>query len=98
VSGHDAELLFCLSCVCLTCGKVSKAANKDPVEGRLDVNTRVDAFSLFPNKKAQELTISYKEIIDLEYGQKAGRRVGAAIGTSAVPQPLISRVVKDVRH
>jgi len=34
------------------------------------------------------MSIPYAKIIDLEYGQKAGRRVGAAIGYSILLGPL----------
>lgn len=63
---------------------------KNPVEGVLD--TRNDDALLF---KADDkpfagvtLSIPYKNIADLEYGQKAGRRVGAAIGTAVLLGPL----------
>jgi hypothetical protein len=36
----------------------------------------------------QTLSIPYARIIDLEYGQKAGRRVGAAVGTTILLGPL----------
>jgi hypothetical protein len=38
--------------------------------------------------KGQTLSIPYKDIIDLEYGQKAGRRIGAAVGTTILLGPL----------
>jgi len=36
----------------------------------------------------QELRIPYGKIEDLEYGQKAGRRVGAAIGYTVLLGPI----------
>ena len=34
------------------------------------------------------MSIPYDSIIDLEYGQKAGRRIGAAVGTAILLGPL----------
>jgi hypothetical protein len=63
---------------------------KDPVGGVLD--TKNDAALVFTatdkHFKGQTLSIPYEKIIDLEYGQKAGRRVGAAIGYSILLGPL----------
>lgn len=63
---------------------------KEPVEGSLDtVDTQ--ALILRISKKpyaGQELRIPYAMIEDLEYGQKAGRRVGAAIGYTVLLGPL----------
>lgn len=63
---------------------------KDPVEGVLD--TKNDAALVFSvtdkHFKGQTLSIPYKDIMDLEYGQKAGRRVGAAVGTAILLGPL----------
>ena len=63
---------------------------KDPVEGRIDT-ANPDFLILHAQSKpfeGQELQIPYKQIQDLEYGQKAGRRVGAAIGYSLLLGPL----------
>ena len=63
---------------------------KDPVEGRIDT-ANPDFLILRAQSKpfeGQELQIPYKQIQDLEYGQKAGRRVGAAIGYSLLLGPL----------
>src|SRR5688572_28225271 len=58
----------------------------DPVEGPL--NTKLEhALVLSPEDKTfkgQDLTIPYSKIIDLEYGQKAGRRVGLAVGLAVI--------------
>ena len=63
---------------------------KDPVEGLLDTkNESALVFSATDKHfKGQTLSIPYKNVIDLEYGQKAGRRVGAAIGTTILLGPL----------
>jgi len=63
---------------------------KDPVEGVLDTSSEA-ALVLTATKKplaGKALTIPYAKIIDLEYGQKAGRRVGAAAGTAILLGPL----------
>ena len=63
---------------------------KDPVEGKLDT-TSVTALGFTANDKpfvGKSMSIPYDKIIDLEYGQKAGRRVGAAIGYSILLGPL----------
>jgi hypothetical protein len=64
----------------------SYAGAKDPIEGQL--NTRLEeALVLSPMKReyaGQELRIPYGKIIDLEYGQKAGRRVGLAAGLAVI--------------
>ena len=66
------------------------AGSKDPVEGKLDT-VNPDVLILRMDKKpyvGQELRIPYAMIDDLEYGQKAGRRVGAAIGYTVLLGPL----------
>src|SRR5262245_9738091 len=63
------------------------AGSKDVLEGTWDLS-HTDMLIFQPSHRQQELTIPYKEIIDLEYGQKAGRRVGAAIGTSLLLGPI----------
>jgi hypothetical protein len=58
---------------------------KDPVEGTLDT-TNADALVL--HTSMHNLRIPYAKIEDLEYGQKAGRRVGAAVGYTVLLGPL----------
>jgi hypothetical protein len=63
---------------------------KDPVEGKLDT-TNVTALGFTADDRpfhGQSFAIPYAQIIDLEHGQKAGRRVGAAIGYSILLGPL----------
>jgi hypothetical protein len=63
---------------------------KDPIEGVIDTS-RSDALHFAGRDKpfkGTALDIPYANIIDLEYGQKAGRRVGAAIGTAVLLGPL----------
>jgi hypothetical protein len=63
---------------------------KDPIDGSLDINSG-DALTFTAEGKTfngVKLTIPYTSVLDLEYGQKAGRRVGAAIGTTVLLGPL----------
>jgi hypothetical protein len=63
---------------------------KDPVDGVLDTKNDLTLIFSATEKpfKGQTLSIPYKEMIDLEYGQKAGRRVGAAVGYTILLGPL----------
>jgi hypothetical protein len=63
---------------------------KDPVEGTLDTRNADALIFTAANKPfaGETLSIPYARIIDLEYGQKAGRRVGAAIGYTILLGPL----------
>jgi len=63
---------------------------KDPVEGTLDTR-REDALVFAAQDKTfkgQTFSIPYARVIDLEYGQKAGRRVGAAAATTILLGPI----------
>jgi hypothetical protein len=63
---------------------------KDPVEGKLDTAS-VTALGFTASDKpfvGKSISIPYDKIIDLEFGQKVGRRVGAAIGYSVLLGPL----------
>jgi len=75
---------------------------KEPVEGLLDTKN-AEALSLTAEDKpfrGETLRIPYKAIIDLEYGQKAGRRVGAAVATTVLLGPigLLSLFSKKRKH
>ena len=63
---------------------------KDPVEGKLDTtNTTALGFKADDKPfRGESFAIPYAQIIDLEFGQKVGRRVGAAIGYSILLGPL----------
>ena len=63
---------------------------KDPIDGLLDLTNETNLVFTASDKPfaGQTVTIPYASIIDLEYGQKAGRRVGAAIGYSVLLGPL----------
>lgn len=63
------------------------AGLKENVEGRL--NTSHEETLTFTPDKGLAVEIAYARITDLEYGQKAGRRVGVAIMVS--PLALFSK-------
>ena len=75
---------------------------EDPVEGRLDTsNDGTLVFTAIDKKqKGRGFTIPYGRISDLEYGQKAGRRVGAAAATTVLLGPigLLSLFSKKRKH
>ncbi|QUW01758.1 hypothetical protein J8C02_12795 [Chloracidobacterium sp. MS 40/45] len=63
----------------------------DPVVG--DLNTSDEAslkfsYRLKSDKTNRVYAIPYKDFIDIEYGQKAGRRVGASIATAILISPV----------
>jgi hypothetical protein len=66
------------------------AGAKEPIQGRLD--TTDPGHLILTAEKApfdgHQLKIAYEKIEDLEYGQKAGRRVGAAVGYTVLLGPL----------
>jgi len=66
------------------------AGAKDPVDGSVDIqNDQAFGFRADDRRFAGVvLWIPDDRIIDLEYGQKAGRRVGAAVGTTVLLGPL----------
>src|SRR5262245_3262022 len=63
---------------------------KDPVDGIVDtIKPNLFVFTATDSKfKGTTLLIPYDKIIDLEYGQKAGRRVGAAVATTVLLGPI----------
>lgn len=70
-------------------------------EGKL--NTTHDTLLIFEtggHKDATRIEIPYKSIVELEYGQKAGRRIGAAVGTSLLLGPigLVTLFSKKRKH
>jgi hypothetical protein len=64
------------------------AGLSENVEGRINT-TDEDAVTFIPDSNSRMVSIPYKSITGLEYGQKAGRRVGAAILVS--PLMLFSK-------
>jgi hypothetical protein len=75
---------------------------KDPVEGRLDTTseTTLQFAAIDRDFVGKNFSIPYAKIVDLEYGQKAGRRVGAAVGTTILLGPigLLSLFSKKRKH
>jgi hypothetical protein len=63
---------------------------KDPIEGRLDTQNEQTLVFTATDKPyiGEKVSIPYADVIDLEYGQKAGRRVGAAAATTILLGPI----------
>ena len=65
------------------------AGAKEAVEGILNTGDEKDLkFEYTWEKTGKVYTIPYNQIIDIEYGQKAGRRVGAALATGLLISPI----------
>jgi hypothetical protein len=65
------------------------AGSKKPVEGNFNTDNKTELkFEYKLNKLDKVYSIPYDKIIDIEYGQKAGRRVGAAIATAILLAPV----------
>src|SRR5262249_55132527 len=61
---------------------------KDPVEGNLNTSdAKALKFEYTWKKNHMIYAIPYNQVIDIEYGQKAGRRVGAAVATALLLSP-----------
>jgi hypothetical protein len=78
------------------------AGAKDIVEGTLDTknDTQLVFTALDKPFRGKTFAIQYDKIIDLEYGQKAGRRVGTAVATTVLLGPigLIALFSKKRKH
>jgi len=62
---------------------------KDKVEGYLHTgDDKLLRFDFQLNNEKRSYSIPYDRIIDIEYGQKAGRRVGAAVATALLLSPI----------
>src|SRR3954469_5062385 len=59
---------------------------KKQIEGALETNDEKEM--RFVYTKGQVLSIPYDHFIDMEYGKKSGRRVGAAVATTILLGPL----------
>src|SRR5256885_1151840 len=53
---------------------------KNPIDGRLVATDETALQFLYKNN--QMVSIPYTKFIDIEYGQKSGRRVGAAVAST----------------
>ena len=74
---------------------------KKDIEGTLDTTNNDELRFVYKmNKTEQSAVIPYSSVIDLEYGQKAGRRVGMAVGTTILlgPLGLLSLFSKKRKH
>ncbi|HYR90673.1 MAG TPA: hypothetical protein VE422_41800 [Terriglobia bacterium] len=74
----------------------------DPIEGVLDTrNADQLVFTSIEKKfRGKTFSIPYARVLDLEYGQKAGRRVGTAVATTVLLGPigLLSLLSKKRKH
>lgn len=59
---------------------------KKEVKGRLQTDDEKELRFVYQN--AQVASIPYANFIDIEYGQKSGRRVGAAVATTLLLGPI----------
>jgi hypothetical protein len=76
---------------------------KKAIEGELDTTNNDELRFVYKDKESKTLktaSIPYAQILDIEYGQKAGRRVGMAIGTTILlgPLGLLSLFSKKRKH
>jgi hypothetical protein len=55
-------------------------------EGKLDLSDATKA--VFQLNKKQTVVIPYSAVTSVEYGQKAGRRIGAAVATTILVSPV----------
>lgn len=75
---------------------------KEPVVGEIDLSNN-DEFRFVPKdrkRSGQAFSIPYSQFIDIEYGQKAGRRVGASTAGFILLGPigLIGLLSKKRKH
>ena len=75
---------------------------KDEVEGVLDTQNpdKLTFTAMDKPFRGRTFSVPYNRIIDLEYGQKAGRRVGTAVATTVLfgPIGLLSLLSKKRNH
>jgi hypothetical protein len=79
------------------------SGSKKVIEGELDTSNNDEFRFTYKDKETKTMktaSIPYNQILDLEYGQKAGRRVGMAIGTTILlgPLGLLSLFSKKRKH
>ncbi len=62
---------------------------KEAVEGNLNTSDENELrFEYSLKKQNRVYSIPYRQFLDIEYGQKAGRRVGASIATAVLISPV----------
>lgn len=73
---------------------------KEEVKGYLDLDWPHIMRFKYGKDGQQVFSIPYKQFVDIEYGQKAGRRVGAAVATAVLISPagLFLLFSKKRRH
>lgn len=73
--------------------------SKKEIEGTLDTGNE-NELRFTGEKQAKIYAIPYNKIIDMEYGQKAGRRVGAAVASTILlgPVGLLFLMSKKKKH
>lgn len=74
---------------------------KEAVEGNLNTSNEKELkFEYKLNKVDRTYAIPYDQFIDIEYGQKAGRRVGTAVAATVLlgPVGLLSLLSKKRKH
>src|SRR3954454_12620588 len=71
---------------------------KKEIKGRLDTSDDTNLKFVYQNN--QTVAIPYANFIDMEYGQKSGRRVGAAVATTILlgPLGLLTLMSKKQQH
>lgn len=71
---------------------------KKEIQGHLDTTDETNLQFIYG--KNQTLSIPYANFIDMEYGQKSGRRVGAAVATTILlgPLGLLTLMSKKQKH
>lgn len=62
--------------------------SKKEVKGRLVTTDETNLQFFYGKNNSQVVAIPYASFIDMEYGQKSGRRVGAAVATTLLLGPL----------
>lgn len=72
---------------------------KEPVVGQIDTGNN-DELTFIPKSNHSPFSIPYAKVIDLEYGQKAGRRVGASTAGFVLlgPVGLVGLLSKKRKH
>jgi len=66
---------------------VFKDAKKE-INGHLVTKDETNLEFLYGKNNSEKLSIPYSSFIDMEYGQKSGRRVGAAVATTVLLGPI----------
>lgn len=73
---------------------------KKEIKGHLMTKDETNLQFVYGKDNKQMFTIPYANFIDMEYGQKSGRRVGAAVATTILlgPLGLLTLMSKKQKH